>query len=262
MEKYITSQDGIAIHCKVSGSKPTAIVFVHGWLGNADWWDNQTQYFGDKYTVVQMDLPGHGKSGKGRINWSSAQYASDIKAVIDELATEEIVLVGHSMSGPFTLEASLLSKKVKLLVIVDTLKNMDQLIDYTKANEFLFTPYKKDFNNAVHNLLPKYLFAQSTPVAIREQLQREFLNNDAEFAVQSIEPLYKMDIQKIAKQVTLPVRAINSDFTPTDIASVRKYIKDFDYEVITGAGHYPMLEKPEEFNRLLHQILKKTGYSR
>jgi len=259
MEKYINSEDGINIHYKISGMKPTAIVFIHGWLGNANWWNDQQEYFKDNYSVVQIDLPGHGKSETGRVNWSSKLYAKDIKAVVDQIASGNIILVGHSMSGPYTLEASLLIPKVKLVVLVDTLKNMDQLMDYQQADDLIFKSYKKDFKYAVENLLPKFLFAESTPIEIREQLESEFLKNDAEFAVESIEPLYKMDIRQISKQVQVPVRAINSNYTPTDVDSIRKYIKDFEYIIISGSGHYPMLEKPNEFNLSLDEILQKIS---
>lgn len=259
MEKYIKSQDGVNIHYQISDTKSTSIVFVHGWLGNANWWKNQQEYFKNKYTVVQIDLPGHGKSESGRVNWSSAQYAMDIKNVVDQIASENVILVGHSMSGPYTLEASLIVPRVKLVVLVDTLKNMEQLMSFQQADDLLFKSYKKDFKYAVENLLPKFLFTESTPPMIREQLQNEFIKNDAEFAVKSIEPLYKMDILNVSKQVQVPVRAINSNFTPTNINSIQTYIKDFDYVTISGSGHYPMLEKPNEFNFLLNEILQKIS---
>ena len=259
MEKYIKSEDGINIHYKISGTKPTAIVFIHGWLGNANWWNNQQEYFKDNYTVVQIDLPGHGKSEAGRVDWSSIQYAKDIKVVVDQISSENVILVGHSMSGPYTLEAALLIAKVKLVVLVDTLKDMDQLMDYQQADELIFKSYKKDFKYAVENILPKFLFAESTPTEIREQLKSEFLKNDAEFAIESLEPLYKMDIRHSSKQVQVPVRALNSNYTPTNVDSIRKYIKDFEYKNISGSGHYPMLEKPDEFNISLNEILQKVS---
>ncbi|HLO79843.1 MAG TPA: alpha/beta hydrolase [Chitinophagaceae bacterium] len=258
MEKYLQSQDGIRIHYEISEAKPTALVFVHGWLGNGDWWKSQRDFFQDKYNVVQVDLPGHGKSGTGRIHWSSAQYAKDIKDVVDQIPSDHVVLIGHSMSGPYTLEASLIIPRVKLVVLVDTLKNMDQLMDIRQAEELLFKSYRKDFNDAVENLLPRFLFAKSTPVAVREQLQREFLQHDAAFAVKSLEPLYAMDIRSMAKLVHVPVRAINSDLTPTNIESIRKYLSDFSFVTISGSGHYPMLEKPDEFNFTLDRILRET----
>jgi pimeloyl-ACP methyl ester carboxylesterase len=258
MEKYLQSQDGVNIHCQISKARPTALVFVHGWLGNGDWWRSQMEFFREKYTVVQLDLPGHGKSGTGRLHWSSAKYANDIKIVVDQVDSDNVVLVGHSMSGPYTLEASLAIPKVRLVVLVDTLKNMDQLMDLQQAEELLFKQYKKDFKDAVENLLPKFLFAPSTPAAVREQLQKEFLQYDAAQAIKYLEPLYTMDIRNIAGQVRVPVRAINSDLTPTNIDSIRKYISDFVFVTISGCGHYPMLENPNEFNLLLDGILHEN----
>ena len=258
MEKMVQSEDGVTIHYQVSDTKPIALVFVHGWLGNAGWWNIQRDYFQENYTVVQIDLPGREKSGKERVNWTSTQYAKDIRAVVEQLASEEIVLVGHSMSGPYTLEASLLIPRVKLVVLVDTVKDPDKFMNYQQANELLFASYRKDFKNAVQNFLPNFLFAKTTPVTIREQLQKEFLANDVEFAIASLEPLYKMDLQNIAKQVRVPVRAINSDYMPTNADSIRKYISDFAYVTISGTGHYPMLEDPDAFNHALEDILQKA----
>ena len=259
MEKHIKSRDGFNIHYQISEAKSTAIVFIHGWLGNAEWWNNQKEYFKDKYSVVQIDLAGHGKSETGRVNWSSTRYANDIKDVVEQIASDNIILVGHSMSGSYAIEAAINIQKIKLVVIVDTLKNMDTLMDYQKADDFLFKSYKQDFRNAVENFLPKFLFSESTPVEIRELLKKQFLANDSEFAIKSIEPLYKMNIREIAKQVKFPVRAINSDFTPTNVESIRKYINDFDFQIISNSGHYPMLEQPNSFNFALDQIMQKLS---
>jgi pimeloyl-ACP methyl ester carboxylesterase len=99
MDKYAKSIDGIDIHCKITDTKPIAIVFVHGWLGNSEWWKNQQNYFERKYTLVQIDLPGHGKSMAVRKAFSSGQYADDIKTVIDQIESSEVVLVGGLCPG-------------------------------------------------------------------------------------------------------------------------------------------------------------------
>lgn len=59
----------------------------------------------------------------------------------------------------------------------------------------------------------------------------------------------------------MPVRSINSAggyqfFTPTAVEINRKYA-DFDAVTIEGVGHYPMLEKPDEFNGRLRDVLKE-----
>src|SRR5215470_9105775 len=105
-EGFVNSSDGSRIHYQVTGSGPIAILFVHDWLGRAEWWTAQRDHFAGRYTVVQMDLPGHGRSDKSRSLWSARQYAEDIEAVVDRIACRRIVLVGHSMAGAYVLEAS------------------------------------------------------------------------------------------------------------------------------------------------------------
>ena len=58
----------------------------------------------------------------------------------------------------------------------------------------------------------------------------------------------------------MPVRCINSAggyqfFTPTAVETNKKYA-DFDAVTIPDVGHYPMLEKPTEFNEKLRGVLK------
>ena len=58
----------------------------------------------------------------------------------------------------------------------------------------------------------------------------------------------------------MPVLCINSaggykSFTPTVVETNQKYA-DLGAVTIEGVGHYPTLEKPDEFNRKLRDVLK------
>ncbi|WP_347218548.1 alpha/beta hydrolase [Chryseobacterium sp.] len=258
MEKYAVSSDSQKIHYQESGNGNTAILLIHGWLGNTEWWVDQKKYFAPKYHIIQIDLAGHGKSDSDRQDWNSSLYADDIKAVADAIDAQEIILVGHSMSGAYVLEASLKIPKVKALVLIDTLKDLDESFTEEQVEQIL-SMYRSDFKNAVENILPQYLFAEQTPPAVKERVQREFLQNEPEKAINALKPLYQTDFKNIAKQVQVPVIAINSDASPTNLEGNRKYLKDYNYLTITGVGHYPMLEKPEEFNILLDEALKNLN---
>jgi pimeloyl-ACP methyl ester carboxylesterase len=249
------SSDGVEVHCQVTGSGPATLLFVHGWLGSGEWWSAQRDHFAGRYTVALVDLPGHGRSGRARAHWSARQYAEDLRAVVDRIGTQRVVLVGHSMSGAYVVEAASLIPSTAAVIVVDTLKDLDRVMTYEQANESLFALYRKDFRSAVEELLPRYLFAQSTPAAVRRRLQDEFLKSDPDLAVKVIEPLYRMDIRESARRLAVPVRAINSDFSPTNAEGNRRYLRDYDCASISGTGHYPMLERPDEFNRLLDELL-------
>ncbi len=256
MEKYAVSSDGQRIHYKESGSGNTTLIFIHGWLGNTAWWDIQQKYLNSKYHIVQMDLAGHGKSGSSRKEWTSAGYADDIKAVADAVNSNEIILVGHSMSGAYVLESSLKIPRVKALILIDTMKNMEESFTPEQAEEVL-SQYKNDFKYTVENILPQFLFADGTPPAVKERVQSEFLQHEPELAINALRPLYKTDFRPFAKQIQIPVTAINSDASPTHLENNRKYLKTYDYVTMEGVGHYPMLERPDEFNAILDKVIQK-----
>jgi pimeloyl-ACP methyl ester carboxylesterase len=72
-----------------------------------------------------------------------------------------------------------------------------------------------------------------------------------------------LDGRTLLKEAKVPVRCINSSggfqfFTPTNIETNKKYA-DYSAVTIDAVGHYPMLEKPAEFNKKLREVLKEFG---
>ena len=259
MKNEITSPDGTSIHFEVFGNSDLSLVFVHGWLGSGRWWSSQSDFFSKKYQVVTIDLAGHGKSGRERRDWSGKRFAEDIATVVRHLGLVSTVLIGHSMAGAYVLESALLLQNVKSIILIDTLKNLDQQMTFEQAEERLLVHYRKNFRDAVENMLPKFLFCESTPPAVRRRLQNEFLNHNQDFAATVMGALYSMDIKELAKKIDIPVRAINSTFTPTSRENNQKYFRDYNFVEISNTGHYPMLERPTEFNKLLEKVLAESG---
>lgn len=256
MKKTTLSDDQTEIFYELEGKGETALLFAHGWLGNKQWWNSQKEYFSNKYLIAQLDLAGHGESGKTRQNWSSTTYADDIVAVARALPAKNVVVIGHSMSGLYATEAVIRIPNAKALIIVDTFKNLDQQMTLDQTTQ-VHDLYLKDFKFAIENVIPQYLFVETTPPEVRSQLQKEFISQGGEFAVKCIEPLYKTDARPFATKVTVPVHAINSDVGITEKEINKKYFKDYDFSIVKGVGHYPMLENPNSFNMALEKILQE-----
>ena len=50
---------------------------------------------------------------------------------------------------------------------------------------------------------------------------------------------------------------INSDYFPTNEIGLQNHCKNgYKVEIISDTGHFPMIEKPEEFNKKLENILE------
>ncbi|MGD9248440.1 MAG: alpha/beta hydrolase, partial [Desulfobacteraceae bacterium] len=59
----------------------------------------------------------------------------------------------------------------------------------------------------------------------------------------------------VFKDITIPVVSINARLWPTVPEENRKHIKNYQLFYIEKTGHFPMLEKPDEFNILLNKAL-------
>ena len=81
-------------------------MFVHGVCCDGRFWDGQVNHFAPHYTVVRLDLAGHGTSGRDRPQWTMSAFGQDVVAVVEQLRLAQVVLIGHSMGGAVIVEAA------------------------------------------------------------------------------------------------------------------------------------------------------------
>lgn len=92
------SEDGTRIFYRYLKKKGPWLVFIHGGGGSVSSWFQQERFFSrKKYSLLFVDLRGHGKSGRGsgRGFFSVRKCAADIKAVMDRLGIRKAVIIGH-----------------------------------------------------------------------------------------------------------------------------------------------------------------------
>src|SRR5689334_271292 len=92
--------DGIHVQYRVYGSGEPALVLVHGWSCDSNYWREQVPELRKKYTVITVDLAGHGGTDGARSNWSMASFGQDVATALAAVPGQKVILVGHSMGGP------------------------------------------------------------------------------------------------------------------------------------------------------------------
>ncbi len=105
-QKTFRADDGLEIVGEDRGQGDMALVFLHGWCGDREYWKNQVGVFAADYRVVAIDQAGHSESGKGRKAWTGDSLAGDVEAVVKALGLKRVILVGHSMAGWVALLAA------------------------------------------------------------------------------------------------------------------------------------------------------------
>jgi pimeloyl-ACP methyl ester carboxylesterase len=64
------------------------------------------------------------------------------------------------------------------------------------------------------------------------------------------------EASQVFENIDVPVVSINARLWPTSPDDNRKHIKNYKLFYIEGTGHFPMLEKPKEFNTILTKVLE------
>ncbi|MFQ5793128.1 MAG: alpha/beta fold hydrolase [Acidobacteriota bacterium] len=254
---FTPSADGVLIHYESRGSGGPALVLVHGWSCDMSYWKPQVDHFASHRQTVTLDLAGHGKSGLDRKAWTMAAFGQDVQAVIEALDLKQVVLVGHSMGGSVILEAARrVPERVAALVPVDTFFDVEQRFSTEQANQFL-TPFRADFPSATRVFLRENMFTPGTDPALVERIVADMSAAPAEVALGALEELVTHDLTALLGQVRSPIRCINSDKYATQVEIARRYAPSFGVILMSGVGHFPMLEDPETFNRLLAETVKE-----
>lgn len=259
VEGSVPSAAGVEIHYRADGQGEPALVFVHGWSCDGSYWDEQLRRFSPRRRVVAVDLAGHGASGQGRSEWSVEAYARDLQAVIEKLDLRRVVLVGHSMSGYVILEAArLMPERVVGLIPVDTLHDVEEQMDPKRVEEAL-AEMKSDFPAAIEEFV-RSMFPKEADAALVERIANDMAAEPPEVAIGTFEKIVAYDPKPALQAARVPIHAINSEFYPTRPEVNRRYAPQFEVTRIGGVGHFPMLEKSEEFSRLLEQVLERPEF--
>jgi len=255
MKDVAVSPDGIPVCYEVHGTGAPALVFVHGWSCDRTYWSNQLGYFAERCQVVAMDLAGHGESGVGRQAWTMPAFGDDVMAVVEKLGLKEMVLIGHSMGGDVIVEAALhLAGRVVGLVWADVYSSLGEPRTREQIEQFR-APFRVDFVTATRALARRF-FEPSSDAVLADWVAADMSAAPPEIAVDALEHAISNDraILDGLRELTAPVVAINPEYRPTDVDALRRH--GVRTVLMSGVGHFLMMEDPDTFNRLLSEAIE------
>lgn len=252
--------DDLHIHYHSHGEGKTALVLVHGWSCDLTFWREQTPAFAGKVRLILIDLPGHGQSDRPKIDYTMDLFARAIHAVLTDAGVDQAVLAGHSMGTPVVRQYyRLYPKKTRALIAVDgsfrPFITKQEEIDQFLAR-FSGPDFKDKLGEFVDGMFKEHGTAE-TRKAVKETVQKA----EQHVAVSAMKNMFDPAIRK-DDEIKVPVQAImaKSPYWTEDYEKyVRKLAPKLDYRVMEGVSHFPMMDKPEVFNEILADFLKKQG---
>ena len=262
-KKPITKQ-GLVNAVKINGiqysdlgnkKSKDAIVFVHCWTCNSEFWKENVNAFPD-YRVITLDLPGHGQSDKPKVDYSMEYFARAVDTVMKDAGVKKAVLVGHSMGTPITRKFyELYPEKTLGIVIVD-----GALLPFGPREqvEKFFEPMFKDYKAAATTFIDGML--QTARPDVRPFIRSSMLATP-DYVAQSAMKQMLDDSYAPHGKINVPVLAAMAPnpMWPKDLeAQYRGIAPKLEFRMFDGASHFLQLEYPAEFNGAVKGFIVKN----
>jgi pimeloyl-ACP methyl ester carboxylesterase len=229
----------VCIHYQVAGAGEP-VVLVHGLSGSTRWWRRNIPALAAQCQVYVLDLIGFGGS-RGRQRFVLGEAARYLTAWMDRLGIERASLIGHSMGGAIAADlAADFPDRVERLVLVDAAAlpfedgHLPRVLGLARALWWLPLSF-----------LPILITdaARAGPITLWKAA-RELLTTDMRPKLSRIEA------------PTLLLWGEHDALVPLAIGrQLNRCLPQAELIVIEGAGHNPMWDRPEQFNRVVVDFL-------
>jgi pimeloyl-ACP methyl ester carboxylesterase len=245
------------------GAKPNpdregdTLLFIHGAGGGQFSWVYQKAPFEKRYRPVIIELPGHGASegdGEDQIGC----YADHVHSFADRLGLSNVYVIGHSMGGAI---AQILALRragfVKGIVLAGTGARL-------KVIPRILTGIKERFRETVQEIT-RFAYSRNAPAEFVKRGIEQLLECGPEVLYRDFVACDRFDVRKEVGALEVPALVICGDedeLTPVKYSEfLHDRMKRSRLEIIRGAGHMVMMERPDAFNEKIMDFLKGGAFS-
>ncbi|MCG5238326.1 alpha/beta fold hydrolase [Azospirillum doebereinerae] len=247
----------------------TPLVAIHGASQDTLSWRYAIDALAERYDVVAVDLPGHGKSGlaigagaSGGALASTPDNARHVLALCAALGLERPILMGHSMGGGVAVSAAAQAPdRVAGLVLVDG-------APYNVAATSGYNPILLDMARINptdwFEVSFRTLLGSATPAGRGDEIVAEARRCIPEVAFTDIRAFSSYRLEDDIGRVVCPVVLIEGEedwSVPPEAArrAAAALSVPHAFVLFEGVGHFPQSERPELFNPAVLDSLRRLG---
>ena len=246
----------VTANVKVEGEGPP-VVLIHGFGAALDWWDAITPELARNHKVIRLDLIGHGGTEAPGSGYAIERQAALVKAVLDQISISRTVVIGHFMGGEVATAFTVANpESVERLVLIDSPPKPETV--FTLGTRLALKP-----------LIGQGLWRLRNDTVLRQALTQGFAPG---FPVPEkfVADLWQLTYTVFHKAHDDSIAYVTEEGSPRRLAALDpvppllvifgtqdalispesatlfETVPGARLVMIDGAGHSPMVEKPEE----------------
>lgn len=269
---------GHRVSYRTAGEGPV-ILLIHGITGDSRQWNEVIPQLADHYTVLAPDLLGHGQSAKPRGDYSLGAYAVSLRDLLIVLGHRRATVVGHSLGGGIAMQFSYeypvfcerlvlvdsggLGKEVHPLLRAAALPGAELVLpllahsSVLRVGEAIGQAFGRLGLELGHDMAEMTRGYASLSDA---EARRAFLHTVHAVIDLGGQRVNATDRLYLAQMIpTLILWGRRDPLIPVEHAAfAHQRIPGSRLEIFEDAGHFPHLEDPARFARLLMDFVKST----
>jgi pimeloyl-ACP methyl ester carboxylesterase len=234
--------DGSMVHYEALG-RGRPIIFLHGWVGSWRYWINAMQIASTSFRAYALDLFGFGDTMHDPMRYSLERQADLLKYFLEEMGIGKVALVGHNLGA--LVGFSYLKQWPQS---VDRMMAINYPIDYASVNTRMRTA-------AIPELVD-WLSAR-TPEAASALADASKVDPQAVAA--SMAGLQANNMFSSVRDLGVPCLFVYGSNDPAIAMPAQEKTDSFPNHMhqvnLDGTGHFPMIDNPTQFNRLMTDFL-------
>ena len=263
---------GVTIRLLTAGSG-APVVLIHG-LGNSiASWRNNIGPLSKSFRVYAVDLPGHGLSTGYDRRYNLSYGAKFMTQLLDSLGLSQVSLAGSSLGGLVAMKTALdLPDKIDRLVLVGSaglgreLALFLRLLTLPGVGELMSRPSRRKTRWTLeriihdHSLITESLLGEvhqyrAMPGVSGTMLQ--ILRTGATIRGQKDEVILLNQLESLNMPVLIAWGVQDRILPVRHAYRAHEHIKGSRLHIFQECGHWPQLEKSEEFNTLVEEFLRE-----
>jgi 3-oxoadipate enol-lactonase len=250
MNKININSIELAYVCHGNG---TPLVLLHGYPLDHHLWDEAVPLLKGAFDLIIPDLRGFGESTTIDTPYTMDDLASDIAGLLDQLGIQKAAIAGHSMGGYVALAfARLYPERMNALALVSS----QVLADLPEGKERRYKTAaevsEKGIGGVVEVMTSKFTSNANWQAFARKTMERQ---QPAAYIGALKAMAERADSTPLLATIKYPVVVIHGDadlLIPVERArEVKAALPQTRLVEISGAGHMPMCEAPDETAKAL-----------